>query len=163
MYIYTPLAVFTSIHVPSQLKWKHIVTLQKANNQPINSWSVACLSVCLYIYSAGTDHGYRCTGRRVVGLVQLLEGTIKALNCLCAHYTVLKVVPINYSLWKERIFPDVCLKLDEFEGSRVVHCLYLMFQILRIVWLFSFFCSLFLSNSLLMRWRAPIPQPLCKT
>ena len=134
MYIYTPLAVFTSIHVPSQLKWKHIVTLQKANNQPINSWSVACLSVCLYIYSAGTDHGYRCTGRRVVGLVQLLEGTIKALNCLCAHYTVLKVVPINYSLWKEWIFPSVCLKLDEFEGSRVVHYLSIYY-----VWCFKSF------------------------
>jgi hypothetical protein len=87
--------------------------------------TTSCICICLYlyIYSAGTDHGYRCTGRRAVGLVQLLEGTIKALYCLCAHYTVLKVVPIDYSFWKEWIFPDVCLKLDEFEGSRVVHCL----------------------------------------
>jgi hypothetical protein len=45
------------------------------------------------LVSAGTDHGYKCTGRRVVGLVQLLEGTTKALYCLCAHYAVLKVVP----------------------------------------------------------------------
>ena len=53
----------------------------------------------LYLYSAGTDHGYKCTGlRRAVGLVQLLEGSTKALYCLCAHYTVLKVVPIDYSL-----------------------------------------------------------------
>ena len=29
----------------------------------------------LYLYSPGTDHGYKCTGRRAAGLVQLLEGT----------------------------------------------------------------------------------------
>jgi hypothetical protein len=29
------------------------------------------------------------------GLVKLLEGTTKALYCLCAHYAVLKVVPID--------------------------------------------------------------------
>jgi hypothetical protein len=56
------------------------------------------ISVFLYIYSAGTDHGYKCTGRRAVGLVQLLEGTTKAIYCLCAHYAVLKMVPIDYSL-----------------------------------------------------------------
>jgi hypothetical protein len=28
-----------------------------------------------YLYSAGTDHGYTCTGMRAVGLVQLLEGS----------------------------------------------------------------------------------------
>jgi hypothetical protein len=48
------------------------------------------LYLYLYIYSAGTDHGYKCTGRKAVGLVQLLEGTIKAFNCLCAHYAVLR-------------------------------------------------------------------------
>jgi hypothetical protein len=56
------------------------------------------LDLYLYLYSAGTDHGYKCTGRRAVGLVQLLEGPTKALNCLCAHYAVLNVVPIDYSL-----------------------------------------------------------------
>ena len=124
------------------------------------------LYLYMYLYNAGTDSGYKCTGRRSVGLVQRLEGTTKDLYCLCAHYAVLKVVPIDYSLWKELIFPDVCLTvLDEFEGSRVVHCLSIYY-----IWCFqsfvlfgSFFCSLFLSNSLLMRWRAPVPQPLCKT
>ena len=50
----------------------------------------------LYLYSAGTDRGYKCTGRRADGLVQLLEGTTKALYCRCAHYAVLNVVPIDY-------------------------------------------------------------------
>jgi hypothetical protein len=93
----------------------------------------------LYLYSAGTDHGYKCTRRRAVGLVQLLEGTTKALYCLCAHYAVLKVVPIDYSLWKEWIFPDVCLALDEFEGSRVVHCLSIYY-----IWCFCCLAFLFL-------------------
>ena len=92
------------------------------------------ISVFLYIYSAGTDHGYKCTGRRAVGLVQLLEGTTKAIYCLCAHYAVLKMVPIDYSLWKQWNFPDVCLKLDEFEGSRVVHCLSIYY-----IWCFKSF------------------------
>ena len=83
---------------------------------------------------AGTDRGYKCTGRRAVGLVQLLEGTTKALYCLCAHYAVLKVVPIDYSFWKELIFPDVCLTLDEFEGSRVVYCLSIYY-----IWCFKSF------------------------
>jgi hypothetical protein len=69
-------------------------------------WITVSVSV-----SAGTDHGYKCTGRRAVGLVQLLEGTTKAVYCLCAHYAVLKVVPIDHSLWKEWIFPDVCLNI----------------------------------------------------
>ena len=53
------------------------------------------------LYSAGTDHGYNnlyCPiegPRSAVGLVQLLEGTTKALYCLCAHYAVLRVVPID--------------------------------------------------------------------
>jgi hypothetical protein len=51
--IYTPLSVFTSI--PSQLKWKHIVTLQKGNNQPINSWSVACLTYEIYVFCGVTS------------------------------------------------------------------------------------------------------------
>ena len=45
----------------------------------------------LYLYSAGTDRSYKCTGRRAVGL-----GTTKALYCRCAHYTVLNVVPFDY-------------------------------------------------------------------
>ena len=65
---------------------------------PLKLVAMICLYLYLYIYSAGTDHGYRCTGRRAVGLVQLLEGTIKALYCLCTHYAVHKVVPIDYSL-----------------------------------------------------------------
>ena len=72
--------------------------------------------------------------RRAVGLVQLLEGTIKALYCLCAHYAALKVVPIDYSLWIEWIVPDVCLTLDEFEGSRIVHCLSIYY-----IWCFKSF------------------------
>ena len=44
-----------------------------------------------YLYSAGTDRSYKCTGRRAVGL-----GTTKALYCRCAHYALLNVVPIDY-------------------------------------------------------------------
>ena len=99
------------------------------------------------LYSAGTDHGYNnfyCPiegPRSAVGLVQLLEGTTKALYCLCAHYAVLKLVPIDYRLYsivfeKNEFFLMSVLNwnLDEFEGSRVVHCLSIY-----IIWCFKSF------------------------
>jgi hypothetical protein len=102
------------------------------------------LYVYLYLYSAGTDRGYKCTGRRAVGLVQLLEGTSKALYCLCAHYAILKVVPIDYSLWKEWIFPDVLHWMSSKDLELFTVCRSIIFDVSNPSYCLAFLFLLFL-------------------
>ena len=78
---------------------KHLWTeVKSAAHLQDSAAHLQCLYLYLYLYNAGTDRGYKCTGRAIGLIVQLLEDTTKALYCLCAHYAILKVVPIDYSL-----------------------------------------------------------------
>ena len=128
------------------------------------SFTYLTFSVCIF------------TVKEPITVIDALEGErLDQSNCwrallkpstLFAHTTLSSRWFQSTIVFEKNEFFLVSLKLYEYEGSRVVQfvdLLYLMFQILCIVWLFSFFCSLFLSNSLLIRWRAPVPQPFCKT
>ena len=72
----------------------------------------------LYLYSAGTDHGYKCTGRRAVGLVQLLEGPTKAL-WLC--YTVFPHTSHYAYTLSSRWFQSIVFEKNEFFLMSVLH------------------------------------------
>ena len=55
-----------------------------------------------------------------MNLVACMESCIKALDCLCMNDTVWQVVPLDNTIYKERMSELSCSKIVNYKAPRVI-------------------------------------------